>query len=100
MIILKQTATVYGVESNYTVAIKTNLRCVLLPVSGGQTAEERAELNQIRRFFWDGEYQMPDYAQIEVQGRRYQPQRDSITEYTGTVGDKVAIYGCDVVRIP
>lgn len=102
MILLKQTATVYGEDATtklYTVVLKSNLRCTLLTVSGGQNAQERSELNQIRRLFWDATYPMPNYAQLEIDGKRYNPQRESIAEYKGNIGNVVMVYACDVVEV-
>lgn len=102
MIGLRQRATVYGEDATtkkYTVVLKSDLPCLLLPVSGAQSMQERAEMNSMRRFFWDASYPLPNYAQIDIGGQKWHPMFESITEYKGTVGDKVVVYICDVVKV-
>jgi len=71
------TARVYAPDpttGDYTTLINANLICVLAVGGGkyeGVSAKDRAELAAWRKLLWDPAYDMPENAQIEVDGVRY-----------------------------
>ena len=102
MMLFRSVATVYTTHATtklYSVVVKSNLRCTLLPITGAQTMESRAEMNQMRRMLWEGNYTLPNYVQVEIDGQRWQPQMESIADYKGNIGSVVAVRACDVVRV-
>lgn len=72
---LDQTANVYtpGTNGDYTVLAKPGLACRLAYIEqgGSDIGGERADTGSRRRLLWDEDYAMPDNAQIEVEGKRW-----------------------------
>lgn len=74
-LLFRKTATVYGraAGGQYTTLLTTGLACNLLHLSSqnAPTGGARTEFAARRRFVWDASYVMPQYAQIEVDGLRW-----------------------------
>jgi hypothetical protein len=87
---LNATAAVYGrdaVTSRFTTVLRTGLRCRLAHVPrGGQTGPDRAELAALRVLLWEPGYVMPETAQIEVDGVRWQPVAGTFGALKGPIG--------------
>lgn len=70
-----QLADVYtpnGTDGTYTVLAKAGLACRLALASvSGDMGPSRAEDDGTRRLLWDPDYTMPEEAQIEVDGERW-----------------------------
>lgn len=79
MIGLIDVARVYTPDpttGNYTVLAKSDLACRLTLVSAMSvdSGPGRAELVDERRLLWEPSYVLPDTAQVEVSGLRYNVQ--------------------------
>jgi hypothetical protein len=86
---LFQRASVYtenGTDGAYDVLDKADLRCRSTHVGLGNTLAGRMEMARIRRFYFDGEYVMPQDCQIEIDGSRWRPTAD-IRTIDGTGGN-------------
>lgn len=90
MIGLDQLATVYTEHATtgaYTVVAKSDLACRLAVISAetAGTGGDRQELTSARRLLWGADYAtMPDNAQIEVDGQRWNIRSGTVTPiYTG-----------------
>lgn len=102
---LNKTATVYTPHATtgaYTVLAKSGMDCRLAirgeRSSGATAAEERAELVARRRLLWDEDYTMPEDAQVEIDGERWNIQKGTVDKLTGL--DDVVIYRrCDLVKV-
>lgn len=72
-----KTATVYAPADDFQAAVKTGLKCSLHHISevGAATGVDRAELLARRRLLWDPSYTMPEEAQVEIDGQRWQLPR-------------------------
>lgn len=72
-----KTAVVYGPSDDFQAPVKTGLACSLHHISevGAATGVDRAELLARRRLLWDPTYAMPEEAQVEVDGERWQLPR-------------------------
>lgn len=72
---LDQIATVYTPSVStgvYTVLAKSGLACRLALTSvSGDMGPSRAEDDGTRRLLWDPDYTMPEEAQVEVDGERW-----------------------------
>lgn len=102
---LNKTATVYtphATTGDYTVLAKSNLVCRLAirgkRSSGATAADERAELVARRRLLWDEAYTMPENAQVEIDGARWNVQAGTVDVLTD-LGDTVIYRRCDVVKV-
>jgi hypothetical protein len=77
MLGLDQTAVVYTEHATtglYSVVAKTGLKVRLAHIRGGETAGDRAELSATRNMLFEPDYVMPETAQVEVDGIRWQPK--------------------------
>src|SRR5688572_16763891 len=93
MLGLDQTAKVYTADpedGEYTVLAKSGLACRLVRMTGTVApAAERPELAGQRTLLWLPEYQMPDTAQVEIDGRRWNIQAGTIDYPRGPVSQKM-----------
>ncbi len=100
--LLRDVATVYTPDATgaYVTVAKSGLACWLRAVSvrGAVSAPERAEMLALRRLTWVG-YAMPDYAQVEIGGIRYNIVQGTVTAYRYSETGEVINYGCDLVRV-
>jgi len=99
---LNATATVYtpnGTTGTYTVLATSGLACRLAvkpaPTDG---AVERAEGTPRRLLLWDDAYSMPNDAQVEIDGQRWNVVAGTFDALTGL--DSVVVYRrCEVVKV-
>ena len=103
MIGLDQFATVYGENATtgaYTDTLKTGLRCRLahIPNQPPATAPDRAELAAIRNLLWESDYVLPETAQVEVNGTRWNVVAGTFVAYQGP-GGAVVYRRADVRRV-
>ena len=101
-LLLTNTASVYGRAANgqYTVLLTSGLACRLLHLNsdGAPSGAGRTEFAARRKFVWDAAYTMPAFAQIEVDGLRWNPVANSAFETMRWV-DGTALYRrVDVIR--
>lgn len=96
---LDQLATVYDDADDYSTVVQSNLACRLvhLTTATATAAGDRAELMSIRDLLWDPAYVMPEGAQVDIGGVRWQTVR-------GTFGAPrrrgvVAYRRCQVERV-
>ena len=98
---LSDTMDVYTVGEGgaYTNKAKSGEPCRLAIVRPGTAtgAPERAELAQLRRLYWGPGYTMPAYAQVEVDGQRWNVVPETVAGPTWLDGT-VINWQCDVVR--
>lgn len=102
---LNKTASVYTPHATtgaYTVLAKSGLRCRLAirgrVQPGVDASEERAELVGSRRLLWDEAYAMPETAQVEIDGQRWNVQAGTVDVLTGL--DETVIYRrCDLIKV-
>lgn len=100
---LDHTATVYGEDAAtgaYSVVLRTGLLCALhrLGTQPDISAADRAELAASRRFVWDATYALPETAQVDVGGVRWQPVAGTFWAYPEPPSTPV-LRSCDVVRV-
>jgi hypothetical protein len=104
-----ETATVYvraesgPTKGQYTEIVKTGLRCTLTMLNARVNASsmlDRAELATLRELKWDYSYTMPDNAQVEIGGRRWNFRRDTIILRNVRPGSEPFYWMADVVRVP
>lgn len=99
---LDQSANVYTpapADGDYTVLAKSGLVCRLAYVrhDAVDIGPERADIGSLRRLLWAEAYTMPDTAQIEVDGERWNVLAGTVGVLRGPTS--VAIYRrCDVER--
>lgn len=90
MIGLNRSASVYtpnGTDGEYTVLVKSGLRCRLALVGvAGDDAPERVEFSGRRRLLFEAGYVMPLRAQIEVEGVRWNVVEGTVVYPTGPGG--------------
>ena len=90
MIGLDQTASVYtpGSDGDFTVLNTNALACRLAHFTTGATspADERADVSPPRRLLWGADYTMPDVAQVEVEGRRWNIEPHTVEAIRGLGG--------------
>ncbi|MHB1131658.1 MAG: hypothetical protein ACYC4L_04650 [Chloroflexota bacterium] len=105
--LLDKTAVVYseGVGGDYSVVANAALPCLLGIVngdggrSGGRTSEERADLAQLRTLVWTQGYAMPETAQVEVDGERWNVLPGSYNAATWPFDGTVLYRTCDLMRV-
>lgn len=100
---LNSTAVVYTPHATtgaYTVVANAGLTCRLANKgqAGQGAAEERDELVQNRRLLWRTAYTMPNDAQIEVEGVRWNVIPNSYSELKG-LGSAVRYRRCDLTVV-
>lgn len=101
-----ETADVYvrGAGGQYTSLVKTGLRCTLTMLGrqreNAASMQDRAEFATMRILKWDYSYTMPDNAQIEIGGRRWNPRKDTIILRQARPGSEPLYWMADVVRVP
>lgn len=98
---LDKTATVYTPDPTtgaYTVVAKTGLavRLALTSVSGDM-GPSRAEATGARRLLWRPDYMMPETAQLEINGQRWNVVAGSLAEPTDLTRSEV-YHRCEVMR--
>ncbi len=100
---LDQTADIYtphATTGDYTVLAKSGLVCRLAYISrhvGQTTSGERVEIAQARRLLWEEAYTMPENAQIDVGGERWNVRPGTLGSLRGP--DSSVIYRrCEVVE--
>lgn len=103
MLGLDQVAVVYTVTAAtglYTTVATTGLRCRLAHIDNrpAATAPDRAELAAIRNMLWEPSYVMPEQAQVEVAGIRWNPVPGTFGAFRGPSG-AVVYRRCDLVRV-
>lgn len=83
---------------NYTVLAATLTSCRLAQVAAATTVGTgRVEIEQVPRLLWTDAYDMPNAAQIEVAGVRYNVRAGTYTPIRGPSG-AVMYRRCDVVK--
>lgn len=101
-----EVARVYtrGVGGTYSVVAKDGLRCSLTRIGRGRQNDEsmasRAELATGRVLQWEYDYQIPENAQFEINGRRWNPLKDTVMLTTARPGTEPLYWQADVVRVP
>ncbi len=99
---LDQVANVYTPavsDGNFTVLAKTNLVCRLAYIEqGGSTVGgERADIGSRRRLLWEEDYAMPESAQVEVAGERWNVLAGTVGALRGP--DSSVVYRrCEVTK--
>ncbi len=106
MIGFDQTATVYTPHPTtgaYTVSAKTGLACRLAHrgTRSGVTDmnPEREDIGSARRLMWQDSYVMPETAQVEVNGERWNVVQGSYSPMYGP-GGSVWYFRCEVEKAP
>jgi hypothetical protein len=99
---LNATATVYTPHAStgaYTVTAKSGLPCRLAYVEQGGSGigGEREAIGSKRRLLWREAYTMPDNAQVDVSGQRWNVKEGTYGELTGPDGTSVIYRRCEVV---
>jgi hypothetical protein len=95
-------ATVYtpnGTTGEYTVVAQSNLPCRLVYIQNapGALENERAAIGENRRLLWSDEYVMPDEAQVDINGTRWNVRAGTYGTPTGP--DGTVIYRrCEVTQ--
>ena len=101
---LNDTAVVYTANSDgdFTVVGRAALVCRLTNKSGrmgdGDGGNERGEDSQNRRLIWEADYAMPDNAQIQVGGVRWNVIAETYAAMRG-MGTAVMYRRCDVIEV-
>lgn len=101
---LNKTATVYTPHAStgaYTVTAKSGLRCRLAYINvrgNSPTADDRVEIAQNRRLLWEEAYTIPNDAQVEIDGERWNIKANSQGTLTGPDGTTVIYRRADVVE--
>lgn len=70
----------------FTTLDRADLSCRLVPIRGGQTAPDRAELAAWRKLLWDEDYDLPEHAQLAVAGERWNVQAGTVAKEKGPGG--------------
>ena len=99
---LDQTAKVYvpnSTDGDFTTLAKATLPCRLAYIQQGPNSVggEREDIGQRRRLLWTEEYEMPETAQVEVAGERWNVLAGSLGSLRGLSG-AVIYRRCEVVR--
>jgi hypothetical protein len=100
---LDQTANVYipnEMDGNFTQLAKSGLVCRLAYIQEGGTTigGEREDIGSRRRLLWDEVYTMPETAQVEVDGERWNVSPGTYGALRGP--DSSVVYRrCEVVRV-
>ena len=89
-----------GAGGDYSVKAASKQACRLSVIStrNAQSAPERAELAALRRLTWGPTYAMPDHAQVEIGGIRWNVAQDTIAAVTWPLTGDVVHYSADIVR--
>lgn len=98
---MDKTATVYAPSDDFQTPVKTGLVCGLYLISevGAATGVDRAELLARRRLLWEPGYTMPEEAQVEIDGQRWQLPRGGGIAYPGRHDGNPGLYGrAEVLR--
>lgn len=100
---LDQTASVYtpnGADGDFDVLAKSGLVCRLAYIQqgGSDIGGEREDIGQRRRLLWAEAYTMPDTAQIEVEGQRWNVLAGTFGALRGPTS-AVVYRRCEVVRV-
>jgi hypothetical protein len=98
-VFLDQTASVF-VESpagEFTVQVKTGLRCRLIHVRGGESAGARAELLALRNMVFEPTYAMPEDCVVVVAGVRWRTRPGTFGALRGP-DSGLSYRRCDVTR--
>lgn len=96
-------ATVYNgraASGQQSIAVKIELRGrlgVATPTLATESSPHRAAGTEIFRWLWDPDYVMPETAQIEVAGVRYNPVAGKFQ--APEIGGEVIYRACNVVRV-
>jgi hypothetical protein len=79
--------------------LRTGLRCRLahVQIQPARTAPDRAELAAMRTLIWEPGYVLPETAQVEVEGIRWNPVAGTFGAMRGPTG-AVAYRRADVRR--
>jgi hypothetical protein len=99
---LIQTATVYTENPTtgiFDVVAKTGLPCRLAHIDRqpAATAPDRAEFAAMRNMLWEPGYVLPETAQVDVEGVRWNPVAGTFGAMKGPSG-AVTYRRCDVRR--
>ena len=101
MIGLDQLATILttGAGGAFTVSVKSNLACRLchLAAAPGATSQERDELAARRMLLFDPAYSMPDFAQVDIGGEKWNIVQGTAIAPRGPSG-AIAFRRVDVTR--
>ena len=83
----------------FTTLVRSSLSCRLLhiPLQRAQNQTERKELAALRNMIFEGDYQMPEACQIEVDGVRWEPRVGTTIAYRDWNGE-ITYRRCDVFR--
>ncbi len=103
MIGLIHTATVYtpsAATGEYTVVAQSNLACRLAYIqqAAANLDNERAAIGENRRLLWETAYIMPDDAQVEIGGERWNVRAGTYGAPTGPDGN-VIYRRCEVTKV-
>lgn len=99
---LDQTANVYtpneADDGDFTTLAKANLVCRLAYIEqgGSSIGGEREDLGSRRRLLWEEGYTIPETAQVEVGGERFNVLAGTYGELRGPSG-QVVYRRCEVV---
>lgn len=99
-------AKVYVRDLNgaYNIVAKSDLKCSVETLvrqrDYAPTIIDRGELATLRNFKFEHDYLMPENAQIEVQGRRWNMRKDSLDLRRARPGSEPLYWIVDIVRIP
>lgn len=77
---------VYGADPtthNYTVVLKSDLRCFLRHLTSDSDAGARDELSGRREMWFPGDYTLPDYCELLIDGTRWAPLEGTQTLMLG-----------------
>ena len=100
--LLADTAVVYTPDQTgaFTTVANAALACWLRPVGtrAAASAAQRAELAALRRLTWV-DYVMPDYAQVEIDGNRYNVVHGTVVGYRYAETGEVIQYSCDLIEV-
>src|SRR5262245_43019278 len=99
---LDQTVNVYtpnGANGDFTVLARANLVCRLAYIEQGGSGigGERESIGSRRRLLWEEDYTMPETAQVEVDGERFNVLAGTAGKLRGP-DSQVAYRRCEVVR--
>ncbi len=100
MIGLVDTAVVYTpTATGYTDVANAALPCrlALVATDTAATGQDRTELASTRRLLWGPDYLMPENAQIEVDGERWNVRPGTLAAVRGPSGN-VVYRRCEVTR--
>jgi len=100
MLGLNQTATVYtpnGTTGAYTVVAQAALPVRLVVPGAGRMNPERDEAAPVSRLLWGSGYTMPETAQIDVGGVRWNVKAGTVTPVRW-IDATIVYHRCDVER--